>query len=477
MATGQESTVEFQPAPPAAVQELARQVRGAVLLPWDEDFAAECAGFNWSADHRPTFVIVAEGAADVRAAVRIAAAYDLPVTVQATGHGISAPADGGLLISTRRMNGVAVDPAARTARVEAGTPWHKVIRAAAAHGLAPLNGSSHLVGVVGYTLGGGLGLLARKYGYAADHVTRMELVTADGHCRTVTRDQHAALFWALRGGKGNFGIVTAMEFALMPVTRLYGGGLFFDGAAAGEVLRGWRDWTRELPEEMTTSLALLRLPDLPEVPDLLRDRLMVHVRIAYQGPVADGEKLVQPLRSITAPVLDTVADMPYTAVQDIHQDPTHPMPYHERSIVLRELDQRAVDRLTALAGPGSGCGDLMVELRLLGGALGRPAPVPNAVGNREGAYTLSTLSPAVPRGSVADAGGSEVLDGMTPWGTGGRYLNFLGGPATAGSDYVRACYDADTYRRLAEIKAVHDPRNLFRFNHNIAPTEGLSHDQ
>ncbi|MCX5211050.1 FAD-binding oxidoreductase [Kitasatospora sp. NBC_00240] len=475
MGIAQEGQVEFRSAPAGVARKLARAVRGAVLSPGDEGFTTECAGFNLVAAHRPALVVVAEGAADVRAAVRFAARHDLPVTVRSTGHGISAPADGGLLISVRRMDGVAVDPIARLARVEAGTPWHKVIRSAAAHGLAPLNGSSHLVGAVGYTLGGGLGLLARKYGYAADHVTRLEVVGADGDLRVVTRDQNASLFWALRGGKGNFGVVTAMEFELVPVTRLYGGGLFYDGEDSGDVLHTWRAWTRDLPEEMTSSVALLRLPDLPVVPALLRGRLVAHVRIAFQGSAAEGEQLIRPLRTVAPPVLDTVGDMPYTAVQEIHRDPTHPLPYHERSIVLRELDHQAVTRLLALAGPGSGCGELMVELRHLGGALGRPPAVPNAVGNRDGAFTLSTLTPAVPADpAAAEVADSEVLDGLAPWGTGGRYLNFLGGPATTGADQVRACYDTETYRRLADLKAVYDPRNLFRFNHNIVPGEGLS---
>lgn len=456
------------PIPPGAVAALAAEVDGDVLLPWDEDYAAERAGFNRVAQHQPALIVAAAGAADVRAAVTFAADYGLPVAVQATGHGIAAPTLGGVLISTRRMDHVTVDPVARTARVAAGARWEQVITAAAAHGLAPLNGSSPLVGVVGYTLGGGMGLLARKYGYAADHVTRIAVVTADGRLLSVTEKHLPELFWGLLGGKGNFGVVTAMEFELVPVTRLYGGGLYYDGADAAEVLHAWRRWAADVPEELVTSIALLRLPDLPQVPEFLRARLMVHVRVAHLGSAEEGEELLRPMRAAAPVVLDEVGEMPYTSVADIHRDPVDPMPYNERCITLRELDEAAVDRLLAVAGPGADADDLMVELRLLGGALGRPSPVPNAVGNRDAAFTLATLAP----------GPTRVLDALAEWGTGGRYLNFLSGPDTADEEWVRACWPPETHARLTALKRAYDPQNLFRANHNILPTpdRGIRHD-
>ncbi|WP_254705852.1 FAD-binding oxidoreductase [Streptomyces vilmorinianum] len=442
-----------------AIDRLVARLKGEVLLPGDAAYERELDGFNRIARHRPALIVAAVGAEDVRTAVEFAGRLDLPIGVQATGHGIAAPAEGGVLVSTRRMNTVAVDPIARIARVEAGAQWHQVIATAGYHGLAPLNGSSPLVGVVGYTLGGGLGPLGRLYGYAADHVTRIEIVTADGVPRVVSATQHSELFWALRGGKGNFGIVTALEFGLVPVGQLYGGGLYFPGELAPEVLRTWREWTREVPEAMTSSLALLRLPDVPVVPEFLRGRLAVHVRIAFAGSKENGERLVRPLRDVGPALVDSVREIPYTDVAEIHQDPTEPMPYHERNIVLRDLSPVAVEELLALAGPESECADLMVELRHLGGALSRAASVPNAVGNRDGAFTLSTLSPP----GVADS----VLHPMARWGTGGRYLNFLAGPDTA--DATPDCFDQPTYARLARVKAAYDPRNLFRLGHTVAP--------
>ncbi|NEB42365.1 FAD-dependent oxidoreductase [Streptomyces sp. SID14515] len=443
----------------SALDGLAARLKGEVFTPADAGYARELAGFNRIAQHRPDVVVAALSAEDVSAAVSFAAREGLPVAVQATGHGIAAPASGGVLVATRRMDAVAVDPLTRTAYVEAGAQWHQVISAAAPHGLAPLNGSSPLVGVVGYTLGGGLGPLGRQFGYAADHVTRIEVVTADGRIRQVDRDRHPELFWALRGGKGNFGIVTKLWFGLMPVRRLYGGGLHFPGAQAARVLHTWRRWTATMPEEMTSSVSLLRLPDVAEVPEFLRGTFAAHVRIAFTGPAEEGERLVRPLRACGTPSADSVAEMPYAAVADIHQDPTHPLAYHERNVVLRELGDDAAEVLLRVAGSGSACGDLMVEVRHLGGALSRPAEEPNAVGVREGAYTLSTLSPP---GSP-----DVVLGPMGPWSTGRRYLNFLAGADTAGA--AAECFDPETLSRLARVKAAVDPDHLFRLDHTIAP--------
>ncbi|MEW1551255.1 bagremycin/ferroverdin biosynthesis FAD-dependent oxygenase BagG/FevA2 [Streptomyces tsukubensis] len=446
-------------ARPAAA-ELSERLHGRVLLPGDDDFALELDGFNPITEHAPDLIAIVAGAADVREAVAFAARRRWPVSVQATGHGPSTAADGGLLISTRKLRGVHIDPVTRTARVEGGTQWFEVIRAAAEYGLAPLSGSSPLTGVIGYTLGGGLGLMARKYGYAADLVTALEIVTADGQAHRATAGHNTDLFWAVRGGKGNFGVVTAVEFELVEVARLYGGGLFFAGRSAPEVLHTWREWTASLPEELTSSLALLRLPDIETIPPFLRGRLTVHIRIAYLGTAEEGDRLVAPLRAAAPLVADTLAEIPYTRSAEIHNDPTEPIPYGERSMMLRVLDGAAVDVLLGLAGPGADCIDLVVELRHLGGAAGRLPEVPNAVDHRDAAFALTTLS-------FPDDRPPLVVDGMAPWSTGRCYLNFLSSPDT--TDFAERGYEPATFARLAEIKARYDPHNLFRFNHNIVP--------
>jgi FAD/FMN-containing dehydrogenase len=466
------------PGPPAwqsaveaqrSATELADRVRGQVLVPGDQGYDAECVGFNQSVQHLPAVVVGATDVADVRAAVDFAASHNLPVAVQATGHGPSVPADGALLINTRRMTAVRVDPRTRTTHVAAGVRWEQVIREAAAFGLAPLNGSSHLVGVVGYTLGGGIGPLARAYGYAADRVRQIEVVTADGQLRRATAEQHPDLFWALRGGKGNLGVVTSIEFDLVPVSRLYGGGLFFPGERAAEVLHVYREWTRSMPEAMTSSVALIRFPPLPEIPAPLRGRFAVHVRIAFLGASEEGERLVRPLRAVAPTIVDTVADMPYTDVASIHSDPTEPLPAYERSLMLAEFGSDAVDTLVELAGPDSDGALMMVEVRHLGGALSHPPAVPNAVGNRGAGYLFFALTAAPPdQAGKATADIDQLIDAMTPWGTGQSYLNFMGG-LDATPERARRAYDPESYERLTAIKTTYDPNNLFRINHNIPP--------
>lgn len=456
------------PRRPLDTAGLASLVRGPVLLPHDDGYDAERAGFNQIAEHRPALIVGAECPDDVVAAVRFAAGHGLPVAVQATGHGIAVPADGGLLVSTARMNRSRIDPHTRTARIEAGVRWQQVIDEAARFGLAPLSGSAPQVGAVSYTLGGGLGLLARKYGFASDHVRSLDVVTADGRLRHVSDEQHPDLFWALRGGKGNFGVVVAMEAELMPVSRLYGGALVFDGADSAEVLRAWQAWTEGVPEEMTSSIALLRFPDLQELPDTLRGRFVAWVRIAHLDHDGNGEELVELLRRVAPRMLDTVTDMPYTGVRAIHSDPEFAAPWHERTMLLREFGPAAVDTMLQHTGPGSGSGLLMAEIRHMGGALRRPPRVPSAVSHRDAAFSLFAVTPAPPEDAPKAAAELDgLMAAMAPWGTGGRFLNFLNGPDAA--EDVESAYDPETYRRLTALKSVHDPGNVFRFNVNIPP--------
>jgi len=263
---------------------------GPVFRPGDVGYDAERAGFNLAIEHRPELVVGATGAADIIAAVERATADGLAVAVQATGHGVSVPADGAVLVNTNRMTGVVVDPSTRTARVEAGARWERVLPLAARYGLAPLNGSSPHVGAVGYTLGGGIGLLGRRYGYAADHVRWLDVVTADGRLRRVSADADPELFFALRGGKGNFGVVVSMEIELMPVSRLYGGGLYFPGESTADALHVWCEWTRTVPDSMASSVMLIRYPGDPAEPEPLRDRFVTHLRVAWSGAPEEGER-------------------------------------------------------------------------------------------------------------------------------------------------------------------------------------------
>jgi FAD/FMN-containing dehydrogenase len=440
-------------------ERLARQVAGAVFDGGDPAAAAEAAGFNTAVTHRPATVVAAAGAGDVAAAVRYANDEGLPVVVQATGHGASAPADGKVLVSTRRMQAVEVDPAARVARVGAGVRWRKVIDAATPQGLAPLSGSSSGVGVVGYTLGGGMGHLARRHGFAADHVRSVELVTAAGEISTVTAESDPELFWAVRGGQSRFGIVTALEFDLVPVRQFFGGAMIFAAAAVEEVLHAFAAWAPTMPEEVTTSVALLRLPPSAEVPPPLRGVVSLALRFGFTGSPERGEALLAPMRKVAAPVLDSVGPMPYAAVDRIHMDPTEPMPAVTRGGLLSSLPAGLLDTLLEVAGPEVDVPLAAVEMRLMGGALGRPAEVPNAVAGRDGAYSLSVVAPAPPpMMAAAHAATARVVDALEPWSTGTSLVNFAG---HAGEPAQSGAWTADALERLRRVKAAVDPRNVF----------------
>jgi len=453
--------------PAADIDELRAQVRGPVYAAGDDGLAAEVAAWNIAVQHTPAVAVGATCAADVAAAVSWAVAHDLRVAVQATGHGPVRNACGSLMITTRRMQGVHIDPERRIARVQAGVTWITVMEAAAEYGLAGLCGSSSGVGVVGYTLGGGMGSLGRKYGFAADRVTAVELVPADGRVRRVTADTDPELFWALRGGKGNFGIVTALEIELVPVPSLFGGGIFFSGDDAPALLHRFREWAPDLPEEVGTSIAILRIPDMEELPPPLRGKTAVHLRFAYSGTDhALAERLLSPMKTAGTILLGYVGPMRTDEMDGIHMDPTDPMPGWEKGILLRELPAEAVDALLATAGPQLEIPLIMAEIRLMGGALGRPAAVPDAVPGRSAAFSLFVLGPGVPElAQVVPAIGKGVLQAMAPWRAAESLINFLGD--VSGPGEVLAAYPEESRERMVAVKRAVDPDGVFTFGHAI----------
>ncbi|WP_330317004.1 FAD-binding oxidoreductase [Streptomyces platensis] len=483
---------------PAALAALTDRVRGPVLLPGDDSYDsydsydAERSGFQLARSHRPAVIVGARCAEDVVAAVRFARAQGLPVAVQATGHGLSAATEGGLLISTRRMAGVRVDAAAGTARVEAGVVWGQVVEAAAPHGLAPLNGSSPGVGVISYTLGGGVGVLARTYGFAADLVRSVDLVTADARLRQVTAATDPELFRALLGGGHGLGVVTAMEFGLVPVARLYGGQLVFGGEQLDEALAAYLRWTETVPDELTSSLALIAYPDLPQLPGSLRGRYLAQIRIAYTGSAEEGERLVAPLRAVGPRVSDDLREMPYAESHTIHRDPADPHAYDGDNALLSGLDAAALRRVAALTGPAAP--DMcVVQLNHLGGAMATGGgtmagggTTAGTVGHREARYALRVLSPlatAAEDGSGSDGSDAalaavralhaEALAVVAPWRL-GRSVNFLFGPhgdRPDAEEVARSVHDTDAHHRLTGLKARHDPANLFRFHPAAATAE------
>jgi FAD/FMN-containing dehydrogenase len=462
------SDSSLPPVLPEDAAPLVATVAGSVLLPGDAGYDDERAVWNLNHELVPAVIVVPESAADVRAAVTFAAGQHRPVLVKTTGHQIVGQAHGAVVIATRRMNDVAIDAVGRTARVGAGAIWSEVVEEAAKAGLAPLNGSNPTVGVAGYTLGGGLSpTLGRSHGYAADHVRSLDVVTADGELRHVDAVSEPDLFWALRGGKGNFAVVTALEFDLFPVSRLYGGGIYFPGERTADVLRAWAAWHTSTPETMVTSIAVMRMPAVPEVPEPLRGKFLVSVRIAYNGTTADGERMLEPLRAVAPAVLDTVRDMPYVEVASIHNEPTDPVPYYERGIMLREFPAQAQDKLIELVGLGAETDLAIAELRALGGAWDREPAVPNAVATRGLPYSLLGISAGpLSQEQQLKRSVAKLLDGMKPWQGDRRYVNNLA-PDEAGD--APAIYGPERYERLASIKKAYDPANMFRLNHNVLP--------
>lgn len=397
---------------------------------------------------------------DVIAAVRYAGAEDLPVGVQATGHGLPGASEGGVLITTGRMDGVRVDPGARTVRVQAGVRWGQVVAAAEPYGLAPLNGSAPSVGAVSYTLSGGLGILAREFGYAADHVRSLDVVTADGQLRRVTRESEPDLYWALLGAGHAFGVVTELEIGLVPVRTLYGGSLAFEGREVDPtaLLRAYEEWTRTVPDELTSSFAAVPYPDVPGLPPHLRGRYVLSVRVAYTGTGVDGDQLVAPLRKFGPVLADSLREMPYAESRTIHSDPADPHAYYGDSAVLSELDVTRAGEVLSLAGPDAP-GMCVVQVNHLGGALAKPAP--NSVPYREGRFLVRML--AVGERAAASAQLDPAFALLAPT-TLGRALNF----AFGAGDRAEGLYDAETRKRLAELKSYYDPANLFRRNYLVS---------
>ncbi|MGW0302393.1 FAD-binding oxidoreductase [Streptomyces anthocyanicus] len=457
---------------PYDVSALREAVAGPVLERGDTGYEEECAGHNLLRAARPTVVVGATRSEDVMAAVRFARDHDLPVAVRNAGHQLVLPDAGDwLLLTMNRMDDVRVDAGRRTVDVGAGARWRQVVAETAKYGWAPLAGSAPGVGVIGYTLGGGIGpVLSRRHGYAADHVRRLDVVTADGRTRRVTPDSDPDLFWALLGCKGNFGVVTGMEFDVFPVTRFHGGGLWFRGEDMARVLGVWRAWLAGVGEETTTSVAVQRLPDLPHLPAVLRGAFVLHVRVAHLGPADEGKRLIAPLREAAPVLVDTVRERPFEEVGEIHVDPVHPAPVSETAVGLREFSADTLEAFVALTGADSACPLVSVEVRALSGALDREPAVPNSVPSRGLPFVTFAFGVA----PWAEAGPlrrylTAYTEAMAPWADERNIMNFISPQAARTEADVRRLFGDRRYERLAAVKRRYDPDNVFRVNHNVPP--------
>lgn len=441
-------------------------VRGAVHRPGDAGWDDARRAWNLAVDQHPELVVDPVDAGDVAATLRFAAGAGLRVAVQGTGHGAAARGGdlaGTLLLRTSAMRGVTIDAPRRTARVDAGAVWLDVAKAAAPHGLVALHGSAPDVGVVGYTLGGGLGWLSRRHGLACSHVSAIELVLPDGRRVRSTATDEPRLFWALRGGGGSFGVVTAIEFALFPVDRVTAGALMWPVEHAPAVLRAWRDLCPQLPRDVTTIGRVLRFPPLDEVPAPVRGRAMVLVEVASLLGAWRTDALLAPLRALE-PEVDTVADDDPSVLLGLHGDPEEPVAGLAAGIVLDTLPDDAIDAITARLGAGADTALVGLELRQLGGALATPPAGAGALGAIPGAFAAYAIG--VPEGTLGGGRVRADLDALTralsAWSTGRAYLNFAETPVRP-----EAAFGPTTVGALWEIAEAVDPERLLRPRHDV----------
>jgi FAD/FMN-containing dehydrogenase len=455
----------------ATVQELRGTLRGDLLLPGDDGYTEAKGLWNGAHDGKePALIARCTGTADVIAALGFARAHDLPVAVRGGGHSIPgySTTDGGVVIDLGGMRNVRVDPAARRAYVGGGAVWGDVDHESQQFGLATTGGLVSTTGVAGFTLGGGIGWLMRQYGLACDNLVGADVVTADGRLLHVSEEENADLLWGLRGGGGNFGIVTSFELAVHPVgPEVYAGPLFLPGDAAGDLLRFYRDWAPDQPDAITTAVSLATAPPLPVIPEEWHGKKVAILIAVCAGPVEDGEALVRELRTVAEPVADLIHPMPYTFIQGL-LDPLWPKGINAyfKAANLARLSDETIDSLVQLHQdtPGPQC---EIHVHQMGGAVARVGQLDTAFPERTMPFVLNavtgTTDPALlgahtewSRAVIASAQADE---------TGRAYVNFLGD-----TDEAESAYGEETYRRLVALKDEYDPTNVFRLNQNIAPS-------
>jgi hypothetical protein len=452
-----------------SIQNLKNRISGRVLTPEDAEYENARRGWNLNIDQRPAAILLPQTTQDVAAGVTFAREAGLPVAVQSTGHGVHHPADGALLIVTSGLDRFHIDPEARTVRAGAGLVWEPIVNAAAAYGLAPLIGTSPHVGIVGYTLGGGIGWLSRKYGLARDSVREIELVMADGEIHRASATENPDLFWAMRASRGSLGIVTTLTMALASVASVYGGTLTYSGELAADVLRFFRDWSQTVPDELTSKLTVFKYPSFPFVPEHLRGKVEIHVRAAYAGSAEDGARWMQPWLDWRAPVSNTFAQMPFADVGTINADSVAPAAVYPSSEMLDSLPDAVIEILVrGMTDPASPI--TLADLRHAGGAVKRQ----NADGLQDAEYylVLGGPTPSAESREKLHTAISRLSGEMRPYLTGGIYPNFM-----LGSEAARRVQDAFTpeaYAKLAALKAHYDPDNLFRFGYALADTPQLA---
>jgi FAD/FMN-containing dehydrogenase len=450
------------------IDVLRTKLKGSLILPGDSAYVSASQPWNLNAQQQPALVVIAESKSDIQVAVKYAHDHNLGVGVMATGHGIGRPCDNGMLINTSRLRGVQINPTLQTSTVDAGAQWKDVINAAQDHGLATLAGSAPHVGVVGYTMGGGFGYLARKFGLNASSVTGAEIVTAAGDLVRVSADEKPDLFWAVKGGGGNFGIVTSLDFKLYPLKTVYGGAVFYAVEKAEEALIFFANWSKQIPDELTAAIAIMNVPNIPAAPEMLRGRSIVVLKACYCGSDLEaGANIIAPLRSLGRSILDTFKVMPVAAMDTISRDPVDPMGIVQYGGMIKDLSRETIDAFLKVAGAGSGSPLLMAEFRTLGGVLSKNTGDINLIGDSNARFSINAIGPATtPTIAMKVQTHLKTLaQAMSPYETGEVFLNFM--EVDPDASRVRKAYTEEDLHKLIQLKKKYDPENTFRFNRNI----------
>jgi FAD/FMN-containing dehydrogenase len=460
------SAAQLRPDP---LNALSAQFRGALITAADASYDDARMVYNAMIDKRPALIARCADVADVIHAVRFAREQDLPIAVRGGGHNVAGKGtcDDGLVIDLSQMKGVLVDPQGRTVRVEGGAVWGDVDHATNAFGLATPSGIISTTGVAGLTLGGGFGHLSRRYGLSLDNLLEADVVLADGGFVTAGENQHADLFWALRGGGGNFGIVTSFTFRLHEVETVYGGPIFFPAKQAALMLEFYRDWVVDAPRELSAFYAVHQAAPAPWVPEALHFHPAAAFMVCYTGPLDAAERAVRPFRELGGAVLDLMGPLPYPAIQTMFDDLfTTGLQHYWKSDVISALPDPAIQiharRAPTVPDPWSG-----IHIYPLNGAIHEAQSDATAFPFRDALAAHNVLAvnpdPAVMDERIAWARG--YYEELRPYAESGGYVNFM---SDEGDERIRAAYRGN-YARLARTKKQYDPDNVFHINQNIRP--------
>jgi FAD/FMN-containing dehydrogenase len=454
-----------------AVRATIPEFSGLQLAPGGDGYDRSRSVFNAMVDRSPRLIATCRSAADVAAAIVWARTSELPISVYGGGHSVngSAVVDGGVCVDLRGLREVVVDPERSTAQVGGGCTWGEVDAATQAHGLAVTGGRVSTTGVGGLALGSGSGWIERRFGFTCDNLLEAQVVTADGRIVTASETENPDLFWALRGGGGNFGVVTRFTLRLHPVGPLvFGGMLMYPGPMGAAVLRNFRDFIADAPDEVGGGVAFITAPPIEMVPEPARGKPAVGVIVAYTGPLEDAEAALAPLLGFGPPALAHVGPMPYVALQQMLDDANpHGMHNYWTADFLEELPDDAVETLAGLAtSPVSPLSQVIIVPG--GGAVARVPEDATAFGERQAPFNIHYLSmwPDAADTEANIAHTRALAAAMKPWTSGRVYLNFIG---DEGQERVQSAFGEAKLARLQAIKAVWDPQNVFRHNQNIAP--------